>query len=75
MPTVTSDDQGRANSHGGVRPRAREHSDNPFAVPDQINGFVPKAQIETRELTRFAGEEIEKMPLGHECGEFAMTGT
>src|SRR6516164_9032369 len=73
MPTVTSDDQVRANSHGGVRPCAREHSDDTFAVPDQINGFVPKAQVETRELTRFAGEEIEEIPLRHEGGEFAMS--
>ena len=72
MPAIAAHDQVGAYLHGRF-PRAT--SDDPcyaIAVPGQLDGFVPHAQVESRKSLRLFGEKIEEVPLRHQCDELAV---
>ena len=54
--------------------RFRAHTCNPAVVDEQIDDFGFHVQLEVWKTSGMTGEEIQKIPLGHESDEFAARG-
>ncbi len=49
-------------------------ADGLVAILDEAGGFPTHAEGEAGEVSGFAGEEVEEVPLGHEGDEFRVGG-
>src|SRR5262245_37778049 len=71
MPSIAADGQGSTDFDLTIR-RFCPHACYSATVEEQIGCVCAHSQIETRIAPRAVGQEIEEIPLRHQCDEFAV---
>src|ERR1700677_5297647 len=73
MAAVAADGEGGWNLYWTIGRGGADTGSDSVSL-DEAGGLPPHARGEGREAGCFCGEEVEEVPLGHECYEFGVGG-